>query len=423
MESANGPPCQLHKKPKLARVCSDIACAAMGRFMPLDEFYDSLSTFGLRPRHSQEPAAIHFRDSVYDRISDLLLAIGKKKWAYLPRTYVVLYQANLEHLMDHFVRDKRTDFYLPYTEDNLPDALTGQDRARFLRYQDNVLSERQFCGHGKMLESGRAPHLHLKHRSADKFFHEKPRKLLGHGGFATVEDVIGKSTAQHFALKKMSRHLFDERKERRNLVSFQNELAVLQSLKHRHIVKLVGSYTDNRYVGLLTQPVADQNLATFLKGFSRPNDASDRFIRLRSFFGCIATAVNYLHNNETTRVQHKDIKPANILVKGSRVLIADFGTAKPRTEESVDTTESAVGDTDRFFTTKYAAPETFSGVSRLLLFPGIGNLADFITDQDIRQRYLVARLRFPRDGHGACRAIDRGPTNFLPEHRIVLHAI
>lgn len=366
MEVAHGPwhgPCRIHKKPKLARVCSNLAEAAIDRFMPLDDFYDSLPTFGLRPRHGQEPAAIHFRDSVYDRISDLLLAIGKKKWAYLPRTYVVLWQTNLEHLMDAFVQEKRTDFYLPYTEDNLPDALTGQDRARFLHYQDNVLSEREFCGPGKLLESGRAPHLHLKHSSADKFFHEKPRKLLGHGGFATVEDVIGKSTGQHFALKRMSRHLFDERKERRNLVLFQNELAVLQSLKHRHIVKLVGSYTDNRYVGLLTQPVADKHLAKFLKEVPRPEDAGDRFIRMRSFFGCIATAINYLHNNDTTRVQHKDIKPANILVKGSRVLIADFGTAKPRTEESGDTTESTVGDTDRFLTARYTAPETSSGVS------------------------------------------------------------
>ncbi|KAF2169428.1 hypothetical protein M409DRAFT_20647 [Zasmidium cellare ATCC 36951] len=364
MESRIGPwhgPRRCHKKQKIARVCSGLAEAAIDHFMPIEEFYDSLETFGLRSRHATDPAAIHLRDSVYDKISTLLQAIGRKKWAYLPRTFVVLHQTGLESFMDVFIKEGRTDFYLPYHEGNLPDALAGQDRMRFLHYQDNVLSEREFCGPGKMLESGRAPHLHLKHSSADKFFHEKPRTVLGHGGFATVEDVVGKSTAQHFALKRMARHLFDERKEKRNLQLFQNELNVLQKLKHKHIVKLVGSYTDNRYIGLLTQPVADKNLATFLKQVPRPNEADDRVIRLRSFFGCIATAINYLHNNDTTRVQHKDIKPANILVKGSRVLIADFGTAKPRTEESEDNTESTVGDTDRFFTTKYAAPETASG--------------------------------------------------------------
>ncbi|KAK4503337.1 hypothetical protein PRZ48_004252 [Zasmidium cellare] len=344
----------------MARMCSDLAEAAIDRFMPIDEFYDSLQTFGLRPRYDKDPAAIHLRDSVYDRISTLLLGIGKKKWAYLPRTFVVLYQTGLEDFMDVFVKEGRTDFYLPYDESNLPDAMTGQDRTRFIHYQDNVMSEKEFCGPGKLLESGRAPHLHLNYSSADKFFHEKPRRLLGHGGFATVEDVVGKSTAQHFALKRMSRHLFDERRERRNLQLFQNELDVLQRLKHKHIVKLVGSYTDNRYIGLLTQPVADKNLATFLKQAPRRNEKEDHAIRLRSFFGCIATAINYLHNNDTTRVQHKDIKPANILVKGSKVLIADFGTAKPRAEEAADGTETTLNDTDRFLTAKYTAPETNS---------------------------------------------------------------
>jgi serine/threonine protein kinase len=69
-------------------------------------------------------------------------------------------------------------------------------------------------------------------------------------------------------------------------------------------------------------PVADCDLLVFLKVTSLP---AERRIDLRHFYGCLASALSYLQEN---KICHKDIKPSNILVHGSNVLITDFGTSR-----------------------------------------------------------------------------------------------
>jgi serine/threonine protein kinase len=46
--------------------------------------------------------------------------------------------------------------------------------------------------------------------------------------------------------------------------------------------------------------------------------------------GCLIQAIDYLHE---MRVKHKDLKPANILVKNGKVMITDFGIAKDLIDE------------------------------------------------------------------------------------------
>ena len=45
---------------------------------------------------------------------------------------------------------------------------------------------------------------------------------------------------------------------------------------------------------------------------------------LMTFFGCLAHAVQYLHE---VKIRHRDIKPENILVKGNKVYLTDFGVS------------------------------------------------------------------------------------------------
>lgn len=291
--------------------------------------------------------------------------------------------------MDDFVREERTDYSLPYTMASLPNALLGDDRRRFLDYQENVLTS-----HGDKIERGQSKHLHLRSSASNLFVF---KALLGRGGFAEVEHVVGKSTWQHFALKRIPRSHFDESKNRKSLFMFQTELSALQALTHQHMVELVGSYTDNEHVGLLLKPVADRNLATFLH--DKPPKAAmvERYHRLRGFFGCIATAVDYLHNNNSIRVQHKDIKPANILIKNANVYIADFGSARLRVDEPSDTTEPTANNTMHFLTRKYAAPEATAGVSVQLRCDV--SLTNWHSDADVCERHLVAWLRLLRDAY------------------------
>jgi serine/threonine protein kinase len=64
-------------------------------------------------------------------------------------------------------------------------------------------------------------------------------------------------------------------------------------------------------------PVADHDLSVFYQFV-----ATEKTPLLRSFFGCLAGALDFLHKD---KIRHRDIKPQNILVKGSHVYLTDFG--------------------------------------------------------------------------------------------------
>ncbi|KAI4244008.1 MAG: hypothetical protein L6R40_003219 [Gallowayella cf. fulva] len=132
------------------------------------------------------------------------------------------------------------------------------------------------------------------------------------------------------------------------LKNFEVEMTNLKRLSHEHLVKVVGSYTDQKSVALLMEPVAQMNLLTFLDQFNpaRGDDSPS----LRSYFGCLANAVAYLH---TQRIRHRDLKPENILVKDFKIYISDFGTSRDWSQSTKDTTTDAGIPT----TAPYMAPE------------------------------------------------------------------
>ncbi|KAF2814968.1 kinase-like protein, partial [Mytilinidion resinicola] len=104
-------------------------------------------------------------------------------------------------------------------------------------------------------------------------------------------------------------------------------------------VELVESHTTKRH------PVADCDLSHYLK---HPISSRGYQGTLKTFFGCLATALGYLHGFD---IRHKDIKPSNILIYNGDVLLTDFRISRD-CDNTRGTTE---GPTP--MTPKYAAPE------------------------------------------------------------------
>ncbi|ETI22425.1 hypothetical protein G647_06500 [Cladophialophora carrionii CBS 160.54] len=130
------------------------------------------------------------------------------------------------------------------------------------------------------------------------------------------------------------------------LKGFERELTHLKKLSHIHIVELIRSHADTKFVGILMPPVADYNLKDFLM---RRNLMPGQRSFLRTFFGCLVAALCYLHEN---KIRHKDIKPQNVLVKGHQVFLTDFGISLDWPELDQSTTTGVTTKTPR-----YCAPE------------------------------------------------------------------
>ncbi|KAF2216700.1 hypothetical protein CERZMDRAFT_80751 [Cercospora zeae-maydis SCOH1-5] len=69
---------------------------------------------------------------------------------------------------------------------------------------------------------------------------------------------------------------------------------------------------------------------------ARPFPESYR-MALRQFYGCLADGVDYLHQK---KIRHRDLKLENVLVKHSKVYIADFGTAMGWTASNRGSTQT-----------------------------------------------------------------------------------
>ncbi|KAH7346974.1 kinase-like domain-containing protein [Pyrenochaeta sp. MPI-SDFR-AT-0127] len=274
----------------------------------------------------------------FDRLASILTEMGKNNWALRPRTYAVLRMIDRLDVMDNFIEQDLRDIHFPYTERRLPVCLSEiADRLRFIEAQDHVLTAARDV---EDIES--KVHRNLKN-SGDEMFYFVVN--LGRGGFGYVDRVRSRLSLNEFALKRSMRgKMFS--KDKSALRVFVDELNILKRLSHPHLVQYVGSYTDPKWVGILMTPVAECDLRIFLDR----EQATQHQNFLRQAYGCLITAVHYLHQN---RIRHKDLKPQNILIKDSNVLITDFGTALDWNDESRATTTGEPGP----ISINYAAPE------------------------------------------------------------------
>lgn len=288
---------------------------------------------------------IQLSEADFDRIAETLLQANREEWSYRPRTYALLRMISGTDLMDDFVKNDCLDIALPYARSNLPKSLSPEQRDRFLEKQRSVMTETS------SIEGGlKAKHANFAD-SADN--HLEVLGKLGEGGSGEVDRIRSKLSRKIYVRKRLKRQeTFEQNAEALKL--FKREVDHLKKLKHRHLVRYIGSYTDPRYVGIIMDPVAEKDLEAFLsQGMFKPAE----YACIREAFGCLCSAVVYLHSQN---VRHKDIKPQNILVKERKVFITDFGLAINWKTLGRSTTTGDHGPISR----QYAAPEVMDNDSR-----------------------------------------------------------
>ncbi|TXI50710.1 MAG: hypothetical protein E6Q54_21345 [Mycolicibacter arupensis] len=142
------------------------------------------------------------------------------------------------------------------------------------------------------------------------------------GGLSTVrkgvDDRDGSAVAVKFIIggtDELSQKVFDR------------EIRALRSLSHPNIVKFRDAGTDETGCHFVVLEWVDRSLKDLLK--EPPWENWGDFYK--AFARPLLTALEYAHLNQ---VEHRDIKPGNILINAAGApLLADFGIAKLRTEE------------------------------------------------------------------------------------------
>ncbi|KAF2105514.1 kinase-like domain-containing protein, partial [Lophiotrema nucula] len=277
-----------------------------------------------------------YKDADISQISALLKHLCPQ-WSKIPRTYIVLRTIGHLKSLDDLINVGFSDYWLPVTERGLPACLPPSVRAAFVGAQSLVLTksidlERGEHGQHCYFKPGESPPLESK-------------GILGNGGFGQVDKVLSQVSYKEYARKRVLRSSAFRGRPKETINQFIAEIQIMKRLKHHHVVEFVGSYTDAKYIGLIMSPVAEMDLAAYLRCSTAAHHNE-----LRTFFGCLATALEFLHKHN---VRHKDIKPGNILVHAGTVLLTDFGLSLDFSDASCSTTIGMVNGMTR----RYCAPE------------------------------------------------------------------
>ncbi|TGJ85981.1 hypothetical protein E0Z10_g2770 [Xylaria hypoxylon] len=270
-----------------------------------------------------------------------LLKLQRPRWSIVPRTYIVLRNIRCLDMLDELLDLGFSDFLIPITIESAPHCLRPSQRLAFVKAQRLIMTQ--------SMDLERGQHCFFQQGDSLPF---EIQKRLGAGSSARVDQVLSLISSKTYARKRIARKNTYAARTPEAMKQLVVEIQTLKRLDHVHVVEFVGSYTDPKYIGLIMSPVAEMDLSTYLGGANEVNRGE-----LRTFFGCLAKALEYLHEN---KVRHKDIKPQNILVNHGNVLLTDFGLARDFTGADGSTTfDTVIGCTPR-----YCAPEVAMMESR-----------------------------------------------------------
>ncbi|KAJ1280700.1 hypothetical protein BS78_04G252600 [Paspalum vaginatum] len=180
-------------------------------------------------------------------------------------------------------------------------------------------------------------------------FDEKMK--LGQGGYGVVYRAVvpGENVqSMEVAVKQFSGANTQGQED------FLAELSIINRLRHRNLVKLVGWCHQNGVLLLVYDYMPNGSLDRHL--FGGKDAAMLDWKQRHNVIAGVASALNYLHHEFDQTVIHRDIKPSNIMLDSSfHARLGDFGLARALESDKTSYTDK-VGVPG---TLGYIAPECF----------------------------------------------------------------
>ncbi|XP_043687944.1 LRR receptor-like serine/threonine-protein kinase SIK1 [Telopea speciosissima] len=157
-------------------------------------------------------------------------------------------------------------------------------------------------------------------RTATRNFNKS--MVIGVGGFGTVyKGVLDDGTLAAF---KRCHH---PQSRNGGLAEFVTEIKILQKLKHRHVISMIGFCEEKKELVLVYEYMGNENLGKHLFGQS-DLPALTWKQRLEICIG-VARGLHYLQTWGKSGIVHRDVKTANILLDENFVAkISDFGISR-----------------------------------------------------------------------------------------------
>ncbi|EMI17123.1 serine/threonine protein kinase [Rhodopirellula maiorica SM1] len=246
-------------------------------------------------------------------------------------------------------------------------------------------------------------------------------KLIGRGGFGEVWRANAPG-----GIKKAVKFVFgahDQQRAARELKSLER----IKGVSHPFLLTLERFGIADDQLVIVTE-LADGSLEDVFREHRDRGSCGIPHEKLLSYLNDTADALDYLH--ERYQLQHLDIKPANLLVIGEHVKVADFGLLK----DLRDAECSIVGG----LTPVYAPPEVFDGrpsihsdqYSLAVMYqelltgtrPFSGRTIAQLATQHVHNAPDLEPLP-PSDRPAVARALEKNPARRFANCRAFVHAL
>ncbi|XP_054809950.1 probable L-type lectin-domain containing receptor kinase S.5 [Prosopis cineraria] len=211
------------------------------------------------------------------------------------------------------------------------------------------LDDEQILGTLKSLPGTPREYSFKELKKATNNFSEKNK--LGEGGFGMVyRGILQKENNMEVAVKKFCR---DKMKCKDDFLA---ELTIINRLRHKHLVRLLGWCHKNGVLVLVYEFMPNGSLDNHLF-FEEAKSTTPLSWHLRyKIISGVASALNYLHNEYDQKVVHRDLKASNIMLDSDfNARLGDFGLAR-----AIEHEKTSYAEVEGIHGTMgYIAPECF----------------------------------------------------------------